>query len=400
LNSYKIINIILFLSFVFPFCTYILSLVIGISLPYLGDLLLITLISLYSLSKIEFFKIKKFDIVILFYFIFVLIFIFRNFIFLGALYRFSEIRYIIFIPLLYFFFRISILTKSTSQNVLDLIYLILKLNLFICIVEFILINFSPFSQEIINRSLTIFVNKDRVYDSIFGTLYKPAGLFHGSGNASIALSILFIWALKLKNSNLFFYLLIVFGLIITFTLTSFVVLILGTLFILYNRVKFFNLNIILFFLFILIYFSGQITNFRSSGITASELEEVSFESAMLVYQISFEKYTEQFSLTAHKFTSTEINNLTDLIGPTGEIYLLRVGIYYGNILFFILLFWLFFLVLKIFNNKNFTSKIAFFISLILIITSFHYPSINGIPLYILLPLTTVLGLNFDSKSII
>lgn len=368
-------------------------------MPYVGDFILLFLFALLSLVKFEKYKFKKIDFIIFLYLFLVLFFIYDNFIFFDTLFRISEIRYVIYIPILFFFFRFSLTTKNTSLLVLNLLYLILKINLIICIIEFLFINFLPFSNNFISYVMTIFSEKDRIYDSIFGNLYKPVGLFPGSGNASIAISIFLLWSLKLQRSNLLFYFLIFFGLSITFTLTSLLIIITGLIFLFVKRIRFANLFILFSILFLLIYFSGQITNFRSSGIIDSDLEEVSFESATLVYQISFEKYVEKFSFLSHKFLYSEINDLKDLIGPTGEIYLLRVGIYFGNFVLFVYIIWLIYLIIKILKATEFSSKISFFMSFVLIISSFHYPSINGVPLYILLPLTTVLGLNIEKKRI-
>ena len=398
INSLNLNRFSLLICFFFPFCNYLISLLLAYPVPYFGDFFLIILFSLFSLVNFLNLRLKKFDLLIYIYFLIVIFFIYTNFNFFDDLYKLAEIRYIIYIPILFFLFRITYTSKSISIETFNFLYLILKINLFICIGEFIIINFLPFSDVILNRALTVFANKERMYDSIFGNLYKPAGLFPGSGNASIAITILLIWAIKIKNPKWIFYFLILIGLIITFTFTSLIILIFGFLFVILKKIKFFNFNIILLILFILFYFSGQITNFRSSGLSNSELESVSFETATFVYQVSFEKYIEKFSFLPHKFSFSETNNLSDLIGPTGEIYLLRVGIYFGNLLVLIFVIWLFYLVFKIIKSKNGMSKILYFISFSIIISSFHYPAINGIPLYFLLPLSTVLGINIDSKS--
>lgn len=392
------IKIALFFSFLFPFFTYVVSIIIGYNFPYFGDFFILVSFSIFSGINLKKFKFNKFDILIFLYLILVISFIFINQFYFWTLFRISEIRYIIYIPILYFLFRISFSTSKTSMEVLDMIYLIMKIHLVICIIEFLLINLFPFSDSLLNRAIMIYVDKDRIYDPIFGNLYKPVGLFPGSGNASIAISILMIWVFKLKKSNWLFYISILFGLIITFTLTSLFVIILGALIILIKNIKFYNLFLYSFILFLTIYYSGQITNFRSSGAFTSDLESVSFENASFVYQLSYEKYLESFSFFPHIFTYSESYNLQDLIGPTGEIYLLRVGIYFGNFVLLIFIIWLTYLFFIFFKSQNINSKILYFISFILIISSFHYPAINGIPLYMLLPLSTVLGINIDKTN--
>jgi hypothetical protein len=398
LTPFNFIKFTLFFSFLLPFLTYVFSIIIGYKFPYFGDFFLLISFSFFSGINFKNFKFNKLDTLIFLYLILVILFIFINQFYFWTLFRVSEIRYIIYIPILYFFFRISFSTARTSFEVLDMIYLIMKINLFICIIEFFLINFFPFSDALLNRALMIYVDKDRIYDPIFGNLYKPLGLFPGSGNASIGISIFMIWATKVKKSSWFFHVSIIFGLVITLTLTSLIVMILGVLFILNKKIKVYNFFVYSIILFLMIYYSAQITNLRSSGALSSDLEKVSFENASLVYQISYEKYLESFSFYPHIFTYNESYNLQDLIGPTGEIYLLRVGIYFGNFVLFIFIFWLGYLIFLSLKSNNVHSKILYFISFSLIISSFHYPAINGIPLYILLPLSCVLGLNIDKVA--
>ncbi len=391
--KFYIIKNVLIFTFFFPIFSYILSLILGFPVPYFGDLFLFLIFFILSIFNFNFFKIKILDIIFLVYFMLVFIFLLKNLLNFSLLFGISEIRYVIFIPIFYFLFRTTIVHSVDSFKIYNLIFIIFKINLIICLMEFFLINYSPMADLILNRASSIYQSKDRIYDSIFGTLFKPVGLFPGSGNSSIAISLLLILFLKKRNYNFFFFLSIFIGFLITFTFTSLIVLFCGFALLFIKKFRFSHFILFLSFLFILLFLSPQITSFRSSGVNELDVGLDTFYLAMDVYFISYEKYIEEFRVFPYTFTQLDLKDISNLIGPIGEIYLLRVGIYFGSLLLLVFLVLAIYFLQKIFVSDNFEHKFLYFVPLILIVTSLHYPSINGLGLYILLPLFTVISSN-------
>lgn len=390
LNTFN--KYVLYFLFVFPFLNYCLSLLLGVSIPYIGDILLILFLILISFTKRYNFKLNIIDFIIFMILLCIISFILINLSGLLILYSISEIRYIILIPFIYIFMRLSFKKISDAEMILEVVYKILKFNVILCFFEFILINFSPFSDFIVNRGLEIYSSKDRLYDPIYGNLLKPIGLFPGSGNSSIAISFFFVWSVYSKIERKRIVLFSLFSLMVTLTLTSLISVVVG-LAILYKK-KTSLLHYIVFGVVIgvLFYFSAEITTFRSGGFGAAALANPEDLSTSLAYIVSYDNFISEAGLFAHKFNVSSNMFLENLIGPTGEIYLLRVGIYFGIITLILFLLWM--LVLMYFMIKMFKlkGKIPFFMAFVTLSASFHYPSINAIPLYIFLPLMSVTGM--------
>ena len=297
-----------------------------------------------------------------------------------------EIRAFLLIGINYFIFR-ALLNKKWSGEIADQIATILKVSMYLAIFEFVVINTGDIYRIIEARYLAVYEGSERLYETII-FLRKPIGLYPGTHNLGVAavISLLYLISSKsIKKDKAYFAVSLVtffIGFSITASITFLVVyaiqkissdgiskrLIRNSLYgtvVLASAVAVFN-------------FYGEISQLKAYG----ELRDTSIVPGDNVYVTSIQNSVR--SLLLFPF-GTPLGQI-DLY--ENEVYVSRLLIYFGWPIVAFLAIAMLTVVVKFRIQSE--SGIFFSISfLTLLVSSFHYGSINYYPLTILVPLTFV-----------
>jgi hypothetical protein len=374
----RLIIALLFGYFFFPTASTYLSLAVGVGIPQVADMFfcIVLLASVRAKNKLY-----ASD----------LLFVVPMALFFIALLRFEDTKEIFFnyearglfaISLMYYSLRLFGVSESAKTAIGNNILKILTISVYLLPVEFVLINFAELYIAIESAYLEVYPARERLYEKIF-IFAKPFGLFIGTHNASVAAAILIIYLMFAKRHPIrkLTMFMACFSFVICFSLSVFMVTTCIIAAISFARVKsaFGKASITVFsiaLISILYVYGDVITTLRSGGDIGGVLGYGS--SAESVYYLSFKQ--AQNSLLANPMGVTQIVNFTN-----NEVYLSRLIMIYGLLIipFLVYLFWSTGnAVLQVHHHKS----IIQIGSLMLLLTSLHYPSMISYPLMIFIPL--------------
>jgi hypothetical protein len=380
---------VLYIFLFYPAVTFYLSLILGSAVPYLADLFLIVALASFAILKPpQGIRIATFDLLFFLCLGFGVIFIALNYQYILDLIKAAEIRYILLIPIIYFLFRLALVRHAADLDVERILYRTLYVHAALVLVETVLLNLIG-SDVILGRAAAVYPERDRVFEMIFGYV-KPSGLFPGTANASIAAALLVLLCVHEKKINSLRFYVAIAALLLTFTLTGGVLVLLGYGILMASsgrrlHTRFFVVSIAAFVTYLAFYFQYEIALFRGRGIDFMEgdvLPTTGFENLEL-YFISIEDCFSRMGFLPHIFLEPSVESA---IGEISEMYLLRVGVFYGYPMLVVLVVLMIWVLLRVFIERDQGRKILLLTVFLVMFASFHYPSINGVPLYILVPL--------------
>lgn len=397
--SRRFAELLLYCFLFYPSATFYLSLVLGTPIPYVADGLLIgTLLSFVVLNPFKKIRPTVLDWIFFLYLYSLTAFVAVNFSEFVPLLRIAEIRYVILIPILYFLFRFAWTKIDSSPDVYQIVRNVLLIHCICIPIEFVLLNFAI--PGILQARSAALYPDNRVYEGIL-LFTRPNGLFPGTGNASIAASFLLLMCIHEKRFVSFRSLLSIVSVALTFTLTAGISILIG-----YGMlnprsgrrflVKLFGGLLAMLLIIAALYFQADITNFRSSGEEHRPVAALGVEG-LKVYYSSIEDSFSRMELTPYMFSKA---SAVDAIGANAasEMYLLRVGVYFGYVTFVVLLSLMAVLVFCIFLEKSHQRRLLWVLAFLLLFASLHYPAINGVPLYLLLPLLVWRAVTMGSST--
>ncbi|QWD34028.1 hypothetical protein G6676_01785 [Polynucleobacter paneuropaeus] len=376
-----IVNAYIVIYFIFATLASYLAIFTKIKIPFIIEL--IPLLILPILNNFNF-KIKYSDFLFLILSISCVIFLAINISdnnWIGNV----EIRGIFSIAMNYWLFRIIFLNYKTKE-VKDTIVQVLKYSMYFMIFEFIVINIGNNSSIIENSFLSVFPERDRLYDSILGFV-KPNGIYPGTHNASIAASLSFVYlvASKTVKNNYHYFVAALLVFLICFSVTGLVIsLVVASTVYLMRQYK--SIKNILFDVFLLVFISlvlyfvftnyDAITVYRSSGTFAFGQKS---DLGNSIYLISIEEGIN--NIVNNPFGTP----MAMLDFKDNEVYLSRLISYFGISACLFLFLSIIYIIGKL---KSKESGVLFFslAYLILLLSSLHYPAMVSIPLGILIPI--------------
>jgi hypothetical protein len=329
-----------------------------------------------------------FDLLFFLWLCFFLIFFVLNLQHILDLLKVAEIRYILLIPLLYFLFNLAFSETGPGLDVRRIVYGTLYVHCVWVLVEAVFLNLLG-ADLILGRAAAVFPERERVFEMIFGYV-KPAGLFPGTANASIAAALLLLVCVHERRTfSLRFYIALI-AMLLTFSLTAGVLAVVGYAIWIASSERGLHTRFLVVAMAVTIataavYFQYEIGLFRGRGIDFQEGDMIAttgFENLGL-YFITIEDCFSRMGMFPHIFLDPSVESA---VGEISEMYLLRVGVYFGYPMLAVLMVLMGWILLRIFLEKDRDCRMLLLTVFLVMFASLHYPSINGVPLYILVPL--------------